>query len=50
MSDIQKIKLLIQQLNKEDNKELSALLRKELIQQREGELLIKQLQTQLKVQ
>ena len=50
MSDIDKIKLLIQQLNKEDNKELSDLLRKELIQQREGELLIKQLQTQLKVQ
>ena len=50
MSDIDKIKLLVQQLNKEDNKELSNLLRKELIQQREGQLLIKQLQTQLKVQ
>ena len=50
MSDIDKIKLLVQQLNKEDNKELSDLLRKELIQQREGQLLIKQLQTQLKVQ
>ena len=48
MSNKEKIELLISQLNKQDSKELSDLLRKELIAQREGELLVKQVQSQLK--